>query len=907
MTGKFAVATFLALSFSLVIAQEPAAPTAPPAKRNMKPEDYKELEILGFSVISNDGKYLASQIRKIDGDGYLFIRRIDGPEKASVPFGARPLFSDSGKFLAYSIGVSKAEAEKNADQKRPSPVKMGLRNLESGQETVYEDFSQFSFLKGTEIVVAQRPRTKPNEGSDLVIFNANGGEQMVIPNVITWAPNESQTLLAIIISSGSGYSALQYLNPITGTLKSLYYGKSAVVALDWAKNTDTLVAAIEKPDEKKEASNHKIWRFSGIGTDGISRQELDPEKFEGFPKDMRINEGSGLSLSEDGSTVLFGIQPWKDRKKPGNPKETAGVEIWNTKDLRPIPQQKVEFGRDRLRGTPMIWNPGASKLISILPNGKSATDLTQIVVSRDHKFALIVDETPYATPVTNGISFSDVTAVNLKTGERNDVIKKNPFGGNLSDTGRFISYYENKKWFAYDIETKKAIALRPDGKYNFEDEDNDYTIEVKPPASFPIWLKDDSAVIVQDSFDAFIASPKSGTVVRLTQGREQNTRYRFQNPSREPEAPALSSTLYFRAQDLDTKKMGYYLSDGKGGGKMAIFDDVVVEGLVAAKNADRLMFVMESFLKCPDLYVTNLAFTAAKPVTKLNPTLGSQFNWGKAELVNYKSRFGVNLNGTLIYPAGFDPTKKYPMVTYIYERLSDEKNSFIFPAEWNAYDAQTLSQNGYFVFMPDIAYTGNRPGESALNCLEPAVDAAIKQEKAIDAKKVGLIGHSWGAYQTAFVTTVSDRFAAAACGAPLTELTSMYNSFYWNAGIADQVIFESSQGRMRVPFWEDPKAYLDNSPVWQASKRKIPIMMAFGDNDGAVDWHQGQYLYNTLRRMGKPCVLLVYAGENHNFRNRPNQLDYAKRMRHWLDVYLKGEKPEKWITDSIPFADQINK
>jgi dipeptidyl aminopeptidase/acylaminoacyl peptidase len=298
--------------------------------------------------------------------------------------------------------------------------------------------------------------------------------------------------------------------------------------------------------------------------------------------------------------------------------------------------------------------------------------------------------------------------------------------------------------------------------------------------------------------------------------------------------------------------------------------------------------------------------TAAKPVTKTNPQQ-TNFFWGKTELIKYKSRWGLELQGSLIYPANYDPAKKYPMITYIYERLSDEINSYEYPIDWNAYGVQNFSQNGYFVFKPDIAYHGNRPGESAVDCLEPAVDAAVKAQKSIDAKKIGLIGHSWGGYQTAFVTTVSDRFAIGVAGAPLTELTSMYNSYFWNAGFTDQVLFETSQGRMRVPFWEDPKAYFDNSPVWQSAKRKTPILMAFGDNDGAVDWHQGQYLYNTLRRMGKPCVMLVYAGENHNLRQRPNQLDYARRVRHWLDVYLKGEKPETWITEGIPFIKQSDK
>jgi dipeptidyl aminopeptidase/acylaminoacyl peptidase len=245
-------------------------------------------------------------------------------------------------------------------------------------------------------------------------------------------------------------------------------------------------------------------------------------------------------------------------------------------------------------------------------------------------------------------------------------------------------------------------------------------------------------------------------------------------------------------------------------------------------------------------------------------------------------------------------------VKYIYEKLSDNLHAYMMPIDWSAYNPQILSQNGYFVYMPDITYKPRNPGLSAVDCLEPAIDAVLALHVGVDSTKIGLMGHSWGAYETAFVTTVSKYFAVGVAGAPLTELTSMYNSYYWNAGITDQQIFETSQGRMEVPFWEDPKVYFDNSAVWQSKKRTAPILITFGDQDGAVDWHQGQYLYNTLRRMGKNAVMLVYAGENHGLVKRANQLDYAHKVRHFLDVYLKNAKPEPWVTDDIPLLKQLD-
>ena len=910
----FRVRAFAVIALALVcsggiLAQDQAKPTGltatQTAKRNLTVEDYKQWERLGQIVFSNDGRSLAYSVTKVDGDGYSVIRKVDGPEKSILPNASRPAISDNSKWAGYIYSLPKVEIDKNNEMKRPSPTKLGIRNLENGDERTIDDIANFDFLKGQDMMVAIRPKAAPGPGgNDLLIFNPGGGEPTIVSNVQSYGLNDKETMVAIHINSGTGYQAFEVLDVQTGVIHPLYSGKDEVVSFSWAKKADVLAVAIAKADEKKEGNNHRVWRVSGFGT-SVIREELDPNKFEGFPTGMRISEGLRVGPSEDGSKILLSLQPWADKAKPTNPKDKAGVEIWNTKDTRVMPLQKRTLPQDKARGVVMVWDPSVNSLKRISP-GKGTEipgfDITTYL-SKDMNSSIVVDGSPYTTAVTNGITYSDVSVSDLKTGEKTEAVHKDQFGIVTSDSMHYFAYYSEKLWWIYDVKEKRARAMHPDGFANFENELDDHTVPVKPPAASPIWLDNDEGVIIHDRYDAWLGNPRTGAMRRLTNGRKDKIRYRFLNTTPYEDVPKLAYPLHFDAFDTETKKDGIYVLDAKGEGKLAISDDVLIRRLTKAKSADRMTFTMESFSKSADIYITNELFSAAKPVTKMNPQQ-KDFNWGHTDLISYKSRFGTDLNGTLIYPADYDPAKKYPMVTYIYERLSDDRNAYLYPSEWSAYNQQYFSQNGYFVFMPDIAYRSNRPGESAVDCLEPAVDAVFKKNVGVDPKKVGLIGHSWGAYQTAFVTTVSDRFAVGACGAPLTELTSMYNSFYWNAGITDQQIFETSQGRMKVPFWEDPKPYIDNSPVWQSAKRKVPLMMAFGDADGAVDWHQGQYLYNTLRRMGKQCVMLVYAGENHGLAIRANQLDYARRLRQWLDVYLKGAKPEPWVTEGVPYTKQ---
>jgi dipeptidyl aminopeptidase/acylaminoacyl peptidase len=225
------------------------------------------------------------------------------------------------------------------------------------------------------------------------------------------------------------------------------------------------------------------------------------------------------------------------------------------------------------------------------------------------------------------------------------------------------------------------------------------------------------------------------------------------------------------------------------------------------------------------------------------------------------------------------------------------------PSKTSPYNTTVFNAEGYFVFQPDIVYRDRNPGLSAVECVVPAVEKVL-ETGMIDRDRIGLVGHSWGAYQTSFIVTQTDLFSAAVAGAPLTDLISMYLSIYWNTGGTDARIFEISQGRMEVPFWEDLDAYMNNSALFNIGSMNTPLLVAFGDEDGAVDWHQGIELYNAARRAGKEFVLLVYPGENHSLRQEPNQLDYHKRIKAWFGHYLKGEQAPGWITEGVAHLDR---
>jgi dipeptidyl aminopeptidase/acylaminoacyl peptidase len=279
------------------------------------------------------------------------------------------------------------------------------------------------------------------------------------------------------------------------------------------------------------------------------------------------------------------------------------------------------------------------------------------------------------------------------------------------------------------------------------------------------------------------------------------------------------------------------------------------------------------------------------------------YAWGHAELIDYKNKQGVPLQGTLLYPADYTPGRKYPMIVYMYEKLSDGLHQFSPPSERDYYNATAFTQHGYFYLQPDIVFRPRDPGLSVVDAVGPAVQRVIAMGM-IDPAKIGIIGHSWGGFDSAFLATHTKLFKAAVAGAPITDLVSNYGNHHWSSGIAETDHIETGQQRMEVPLYEDLQAYIRNSAVFNVQNMRTPLLLEAGDSDGTVQWHQSVALYNIARRAGRNAVLLQYGGEDHGLRKRQNQIDYHHRIFEWFDYYLKGDPPARGNTDGERYIER---
>ena len=121
------------------------------------------------------------------------------------------------------------------------------------------------------------------------------------------------------------------------------------------------------------------------------------------------------------------------------------------------------------------------------------------------------------------------------------------------------------------------------------------------------------------------------------------------------------------------------------------------------------------------------------------------------------------MQAALYKPENFDPQKKYPMMIYIYERLTQNVHNFVRPAPGTSINLAYYVSNGYLVLTPDIVYTTGHPGQSALKCVLPAIQAVV-DKGFVNRDAIGIQGHSWGGYQTAYLVTQTNVFQGGGGG-----------------------------------------------------------------------------------------------------------------------------------------------
>jgi dipeptidyl aminopeptidase/acylaminoacyl peptidase len=935
------------------------AQTKPP----VQPLDYGQWESLAvpreFGGLSPDGKWIAYGINRSNRENELRITNVaDGTTKTAA-FGTQAVFSSDSRWAAYAIGYSESQEEKMKKEKKPVQRKLGLLNLSTGEQIVVDSVESFAFSPtGTYLAMrkyAPEKKDAPDSsanvddetpGATLILRQLSSGHDTSFGNVSEFAwqdlPKRGTFLAMIINSEDKTGNGVQLFNSENGSVRVLDSSASVYSGLAWRKDGADLAVLRSKSDDQRENATQIVLAWNHVGEGSEAAHTYDPTADTKFPSGMRTVPFHKPAWSEDGDTVFVGMAKWeekiaepkksekdaggdgakvdasksdsaktdsaaKEKGKDGKGKDAddpATVAIWNARDNEVMPKQKLSAKHDREKNILCAWHLQNGQFV---PLGK---DLEEEIVPFGHQqTAYAANWSAYAMERSIGRPAADVYFIDLATGNRTKIQDRlnDDYYLEASPAGHYLLYFHDNNYWTVNTATRAVVNITKTVPTAFADLEADYTIKQKPAFGFAGWTKDDASVILYDKLDLWQVSPDGSHATKLTDGAADQVRHRYVKLNPRDEFIDADKPLYLSMFGIWTKKSGYARltlnASGKPTEEHLVWQDESVTQLGKAKDADVFEYVVQTFTESPNAFVGGADLKAPKQVTKTNP-FQSNYAWGKEELIDYKNSRGEHLQGALYYPAGYDPSKKYPMVVYMYEKLSDGLHQYSPPSERNYYNVGAVTSHGYFMLEPDIVFRPRDPGVSVVDCVTSAVKRVI-QMNVIDPKKVGVMGHSWGGFDSVYLAThTTDFFAAAVAGAPITDLVSNYGNHHWSSGIAETDHIETGQQRMEVPLYEDLQAYIRNSAVFGVQNMTTPLLIEVGDSDGTVFFHQGVELYNIARRAKKNVVLLEYAGEDHGLRKKPNQIDYQRRIFAWFGHYLKDETAASWITNGESYLDR---
>ena len=854
-------------------------------------------------------------------------------------------FSSDSKFAVFSVFPLKADTDKARKEKKTAEQmpkdSMTIVELASGKATTIDRVRRFQLSeKATGFLAYQKEAAEkpanapegakplgggdsadqgrggrgggraggpatPEFGTDLVLRALADGVERTFADVAEFQFTEDgKQLVYAVAAHDTAKNGVFVTTPGSADAPAtLVDGKGKYSKLTFDEAQTQMAFLSDRDDAAAKQPKWKIYRWDRKAPAAVLVSSETPGLKTGFA----ISDKGTLTFSHDGTRLYFGVAIPAPESKPdadtadASTDDKAVVDLWSYKDEYLQPVQKLRASRDRDRTYTAAYLIPERKPVQLADD-----EMESVTTSESPQWALGSDDRAYRKANDYDEHYTDLYLVDATTGARRKIAEKSLGAATWSPEGRYLLSFDGKDWNTVSVPDGKKVNLTANLGVKFFNEDTD-TPSIPGAYGTAGWTKDGKSVLVYDRYDVWRIAPDGTGAKNITAGygRGHDIRLHYvrtETDSRErwldPANPLLLS-----GENLKTYESGFFRGSLAGAEpKQLIMAAKSFGAPVKAKDADVYILTGQSFNEFPDLLTTDAGFKELRKVSDANPQKAGLL-WGTAELVPFKNVDGVPLQAALYKPENFDATRKYPMMVYIYERLTQNVNHFVNPAPGTSINISYYVSNGYLVLTPDIIYTTGYPGQSALKCVLPAIQAVVDRG-IVDEKAIGIQGHSWGGYQIAFMVTQTNRFRAVEAGAPVADMISAYDGIRWGTGITRQFQYERTQSRIGGSIWQYPTRFIENSPIFWADRVQTPVLILQNDGDTAVPWYQGIEFFLALRRLGKEVYLFNYNGQPHGLQNRPDQKDYTIRMQQYFDHYLKGAPAPDWMTKGVPYLER---
>lgn len=308
--------------------------------------------------------------------------------------------------------------------------------------------------------------------------------------------------------------------------------------------------------------------------------------------------------------------------------------------------------------------------------------------------------------------------------------------------------------------------------------------------------------------------------------------------------------------------------------------------VVFDRQMQNMAYAYQNLTTPAEIYTSSVNNFESKQVSHVNDNLDLPA-LAKTELITWKSKDGLLIEGLLTYPANYEKGKRYPVILQIHGGPSG-----VFSQDYNGrpgiYMAEYFAQKGYAIIKPnprgstgygkEFRYANFRDwGFGDFDDVTTGVDKVIEMGIG-DADRQFVMGWSYGGYLTSFVVTKTNRFKAASMGAGLPNLVSMVTT----TDIQDYLV-----GHMGDEFFNDYETYEKHSAIYSIKNVTTPTQVIHGANDLRVPFTQGQEFYRALKRLGVDTEMVVYPRTPHGPREPKFLMDVSDRILTWFEANME--------------------
>jgi dipeptidyl aminopeptidase/acylaminoacyl peptidase len=901
---------------------------------------YNDWKSLKNASISSNGKYISFQVDPHRGDGLLHWMSTKGDQKDSISRGQNAKFSHKENVLIFSIdpGYDTIRQLKLDEVKKEKMVKdtLGVFYLEQDslvkipnlidfklpqkgpflayrieadsikRKEVKEPKKRFRLFRKRKKHVEQ-PKKISSKGESLFILNLANNKQIELDHVVEYAFDESGRFLSFVqhktIDKKDSFNIHLFdLYSFSYKTQSEYF--TAIAQHNFSENGEIFAFVASQDTNKTKVNALYIWP-----TDEDQAQRIVHADRSDLKKALHVSEYYKPRFSKNAGRLFLGLTSLPEEEVEDSllKSEKARLDIWHYKNKRLQPQQLKEKSREEKGSYFSVLHLAENKLVQL----EDDTLNVRLIGNGNDDIALGTSNERYAS--TYNWSFpwpSDYYTVDLTTGDRKLVKSELAYFEEISPDGKYFVYFQSDSNNYY---FQNTVTGEEDCMTCFEKDTITWKRDINgmPFKAGPIGVfgfSSPTKVIFHSKYDIwqYDFSGRRLTCLSEKKGKYMNTELRLRRWGYDSIYFDLDETYIIGTNQETMDESIYKYIPSVRGARLAYQygSNHALLSIEKADNAEDVIFRQMNVTDYPDLYLTNVSFSSPEKISETNPQQ-DEYIWPTVEKVSWNSYDGKELDGLLYKPENFDSTKSYPMLVYFYELYFQRKHNHYIPKPTaSIIYATEYTSAGYVVFIPDVRYEPGYPAKSAYDCILSGTDHVLSLYPNIDSSRMGLQGQSWGGYQTAQLVTMTDRYAAAMAGAPVSNMFSAYGGIRWGSGLNRAFQYERTQSRIGKTIWEAPELYIENSPLFGVPNIKTPLLIMHNDDDGAVPWYQGIEMFTAMKRLNKPVWMLNYNGDQHNLMQNANRVDLSIRMRQFFDYYLQGKPAPQWLIEGVPAIEK---